>query len=128
MLVDDWGLQGDAESQPCMLEPTLTQCANAPYKKLVSQVWSASFPGLAATQQFALYAAGAAPINPNVFWFSYSPKETFWVDQNYPPGEGINDWHTGTGAMNRQSDYSVLYGQRKDFWLGKPQGWRPRRP
>jgi hypothetical protein len=128
MLVDDWGLQGDEESGPCMLEPSLTQCANSPYKKIVSQVWSASFPGLQPTQQFALYAAGAAPINPNTFWFSYSPRETGWVDLNYPPGEGINDWHTGTGAPSRQSDYANAYGVRKDFWLGKPQGWKPSRP
>jgi hypothetical protein len=126
MLVDDWGLQGTDESGLCALESG-ESCNNKGYKNLVRQVYDASFPGLQPAQKLAETIAGAAPIDPGIFWFSYSPTESGWVDPNYPAGEGPSDWHTGTGAGSRHQGYADAYASRFDFWLGMKDKWKPQR-
>lgn len=88
MLTNDWGLAND-ETQECKLN-----CANSPYKAMVRTMYappSGAGPALAST------FAGAAPISPSDYFFSYSGEESGMTQT--VGGEGKGEFFTGGGGL-----------------------------
>ncbi|MBK7861650.1 MAG: pilus assembly protein [Archangiaceae bacterium] len=125
LLLNDWGLAGDAEKAECRLTvgnpggcDSSTGGSPAPppntvYKEAVRRMWSPSFSGAVT---FAMQYAGAAPARPNEFWFSYAGLESGYLTQN--GGEGRGEWHTGGPgvATSTVPDLEVA----KSCFLGMP--------
>ncbi|MGV3625659.1 MAG: hypothetical protein ACO1OB_32915 [Archangium sp.] len=88
MLTNDWGLAND-ETRECKLN-----CANSPYKAMVRSMYA---PPSGAGPALASAYAGAAPISPSDFFFSYSGEES-GMTQNVG-GEGADVFMTGGGGL-----------------------------
>lgn len=138
MLVDDWGLNGlGSESRACVLTDGAS-CDNPGYYRLVEPVYRSlmdeSADGMsavdlrAAAELASRVTQNGSPIeDPEEFWFSYSNKDTGWVDPTFPEiDEGKERWNSGTGKGSRQINYKDAYENRADAWLGMPKNWSPR--
>ncbi|PZR08877.1 MAG: hypothetical protein DI536_23585 [Archangium gephyra] len=104
LLTNDWGLAND-ETRECKLD-----CANSPYKAMVRTMYappSGAGPALAAT------FAGAAPIAPADYFFSFSGEESGM--QQTVGGEGKGEFFTGGGGLGMVPKTNTGH----DCFLGK---------
>jgi hypothetical protein len=119
VLLGDWGLAGEPQKGECKLSlgSPLASCVsttsppNDPYKDTLKRTWSPSF---SKSKSFAQTYAGAAPADPNEFWFSYSGLEDDY--ETSVGGEGLGTFLTGGPGLGTLPDKTVV----ADCFLGKP--------
>jgi hypothetical protein len=118
ILLGDWGLSGDAEKGECKLAVgnsgacvSTSFAANQDYKDATQRMWSAGF---GKSKALAMQWAGAAPADPNEFWFSYSGLESSY--DTTVGGEGLGTFKTGGPGLGSIPDNTVA----ADCFLGKP--------
>jgi hypothetical protein len=107
LLTNDWGLSDD-ETEQCKL----FDCGRSPYRGLVQRMFGGG-PGGGAGAAFASRFAGAAPVTPASYFFSYSGVES-GMQQDLQGSEGATRFNTGGAGMGL-----VPRLQRPHCFLGK---------
>lgn len=107
LLTNDWGLADDETAQ-CKLY----DCSGGPYRELIHRMFGGG-PGSGAGAAFAARFAGAAPVTPSNYFFSYSGVESGMM-QDLQGSEGAPRFNTGGAGMGL-----VPRLQRPNCFLGK---------
>jgi hypothetical protein len=117
MVLDDWGLQGRAESGECHLTNS-DACGNPGFYRLAEKSYRAiGGAGNGAASNLAEQMVGFAPTHEGPFWMSFRGEESKFTEEH--PSDGDTKWPT-TPFDDPQSaqTYKKAYDKNRACFLG----------
>jgi len=117
ILLDDWGLAGDAESGECELQEE-GGCGNKPYYQSTELVYGKHVAVDGSAEKLAKEVVGESPIAAGKFWMSFRGMDSEFKEEEPGGDADPNDWVTTPGAKSPTDGYKDSYAGRGNCFLG----------
>jgi hypothetical protein len=117
LLLDDWGLAGEAESGECKVLDE-GNCGNKPYYDSTELVYKDHVKVDGSSEKLAKEIVGESPIDPGKFWMSFRGMDSDFKEKEHGGDKDPNDWVTTPGKKSPTSGYKSSFEARGECFLG----------